>query len=63
MFDSGLLLERLQCVLTALVRIPRRCADISQASDFLKSEAGLERIPPLIETVKAMIEDIEHGVA
>ena len=127
MYDSGLLLERLQCVLTALERIPRRCADISQPSDFSSSEAGLdrmdaicmiliaageefkivdrqtegklfarypqvqwrgaiglrdvlahgyfdvdteqlytvcvERIPALIETVKTMIEDLEHGVA
>ena len=127
MYDSGLLLERLQCVLTALERIPRRCADISQPSDFLASEAGLdrmdaicmiliaageefkkidrqtegrlfarypqvrwraamglrdvlahgyfdvdteqlftvcmERIPSLIETMKTMIEDIEHGAA
>jgi len=44
MYDSGLLLERLQAVLTALERIPRRCADISQPSDFLTSEAGLDRM-------------------
>ena len=127
MYDSSLLLERLQSVLTALERIPRRCADISQPSDFLTSDAGLdrmdaicmiliaageefkkidrqtegklfarypqvqwrgviglrdvlahgyfdvdteqlyticvERIPALIETVKTMIQDIEHGAA
>ena len=127
MYDSGLLLERLQTVLTALERIPRRCADISQPSDFSADEAGLdrmdavcmiliaageefknidkqtegklfarypqvqwrgamglrdvlahgyfdvdteqlytickERIPVLIETVRQMIKDIEHGAA
>ena len=44
MYDSGLLLERLQTVLTALERIPRRCADISQPSDFLADDAGLDRM-------------------
>ena len=127
MYNSGLLLERLQSVLTALERIPRRCADISQPSDFFTSDAGLdrmdaicmvliavgeefknidrqtegklfarypqvqwrgaiglrdvlahgyfdvdaeqlyticlERIPSLIETVKTMMEDLEHGAA
>ena len=127
MCDSGLLLERLQSVLTALERIPRRCAGISQPSDFLASDAGIDRmdaicmiliaageefkkidrqtegklfarypqvewraaiglrdvlahgyfdvdteqlyaictdrIPQLIETVKTIIEDIEHGAA
>lgn len=127
MYDSALLLERLQTVLAALERIPRRCAAISQPSDFLASEAGLdrmdaicmiliaageefknidrrtegelfarypqvqwrgaiglrdvlahgyfdvdteqlytictERIPGLIETLKTMIEDLEHGAA
>jgi len=127
MYDSDLLLERLQTVLAALERIPRRSAAISQPSDFLATEAGLdrmdaicmiliaageefkkidrqtegrlfarypqvqwraaiglrdvlahgyfdvdteqlfticaERIPALIETLKTMIEDLEHGVA
>ncbi len=44
MYDPGLLLKILQSVLTALERIPRRCADISQPSDFLTSEAGLDRM-------------------
>ncbi len=127
MSDANLLVERLQSVLTALERIPRRCAGISQPSDFLTSDAGIdsmdaicmiliaageefknidrqtegnlfarypqvqwrgaiglrdvlahgyfdvdteqlyticmERIPPLIETVRKMIADIEHGAA
>ena len=127
MSDANLLLERLQSVLTALERIPRRCAGISQPSDFLTSDAGIdsmdsicmiliaageefkkidrqtegnlfarypqvqwrgaiglrdvlahgyfdvdteqlyticmERIPQLIETVRKMIADIQHGAA
>lgn len=127
MSDANLLLERLQTILAALERIPRRCADISQPSDFLASDAGIdrmdgicmiliavgeefkkidrqtegnlfarypqvqwrgaiglrdvlahgyfdvdteqlytictERIPPLIETIRQMIGDIEHGAA
>ncbi|MGH9898557.1 MAG: HepT-like ribonuclease domain-containing protein [Pyrinomonadaceae bacterium] len=127
MSDANLLLGRLQSVLTALERIPRRCGGISQPSDFLTSDAGrdrmdaicmiliaageefkkmdrqtegklfarypqvqwrgaiglrdvlahgyfdvdteqlyticMERIPPLIETVRKMIEDIVHDTA
>ena len=127
MSDANLLLERLQTILAALGRIPRRCAGISQPSDFLASDAGIdrmdgicmiliavgeefkkidrqtegnlfarypqvqwrgaiglrdvlahgycdvdteqlytictERIPPLIETIRQMIGDIEHGAA
>ena len=127
MYDSGLLEERLQSVLTALERIPRRCANISQPSDFLASQTGMdrmdaicmvliaageefkkidrqtegrlfarypqvqwrgaiglrdvlahgyfdvdteqlyticvERIPPLIETLKTMLADVQHGDA
>lgn len=36
MSDANLLLERLQSVLKALERIPRRCAGISQPERFLK---------------------------
>lgn len=127
MYDSGILVERLQSVLTALERIPRRCAGILQPSDFVAGPDGIdrmdaicmiliaageefkkidrqtegelfarypqvewrgaiglrdvlahgyfdvdteqlyticmERIPTLIETVKAMIKDMEHGAA
>ena len=44
MSDANLLVERLQTVLTALERIPRRCAGISQPSDFLASDAGVDRM-------------------
>ena len=127
MSDPSLLLERLQTTLEALERIPRRFAEVSQPSDFLSSDAGIDRmdaicmiliavgeefkridkqtdgqlfarypqipwraamgvrdvlahgyfdvdveqlyticqehIPSLIETIRKMIEDIEHGAA
>ena len=40
MSDAQLLFERLQTVLAALERIPRRCAAISKPGDFLASDAG-----------------------
>ena len=43
MSDANLLVERLQAVLKALERIPRRCVGISQPSDFLASDAGIDR--------------------
>ncbi|MBI5179372.1 MAG: DUF86 domain-containing protein [Nitrospinae bacterium] len=42
--DRALLRERLESVLEALERIPRRCADIRSAGDFTKSEQGKERL-------------------
>ena len=42
MSDANSLLDRMQSVLTALERIPRRFAGISQPSDFLTSDAGID---------------------
>ena len=60
MYDSGLLLERLQTVLTALERIPRRCADISQPSDFLANEAGLDRMDAVCMILIAAGEEFKN---
>ena len=59
MCDAGLLLERLQTVLTALERIPRRCADISQPSDFLTSDAGLDRMDAICMILIAAGEEFK----
>jgi len=59
MYDPGLLLERLQSVLTALERIPRRCADISQPSDFSTSEAGLDRMDSICMILIAAGEEFK----
>lgn len=44
MSDSTLLRERLESVLKALERIPRRFADIRSADDFSRSEEGQDRL-------------------
>lgn len=44
MSDSTLLRERLESVLEALERIPRRFADIRSADDFSRSEEGRDRL-------------------
>lgn len=127
MYDPELLVERLQALLEALERIPRRFAGIAVPADFTSTDAGIDRmdaicmiliaageelknidhktagtllsrypgvkwrgamgvrdilahayfqvnaeqlfdicrtdIPALIETVKTMIKDVEHGLA
>ncbi|MDJ1180025.1 type II toxin-antitoxin system ParD family antitoxin [Roseofilum sp. BLCC_M91] len=42
--DRDRLLERLKAMLTALQKIPRRFASISEPNDFLSSEEGGDRI-------------------
>jgi uncharacterized protein with HEPN domain len=44
MFDSSLLIERLDSVLEALERIPRRLANVSSAEGFSGSEEGKDRL-------------------
>lgn len=60
MYDSSLLLERLQTVLMALERIPRRCADISQPSDFSADEAGLDRMDAICMILIAVGEEFKN---
>ena len=42
MSDNDLLIERLQQILTALERIPRRFESIAEPQDFCRTESGLE---------------------
>ena len=44
MYDPELLVERLQSLLEALERIPRRFADIASPADFVSSDAGIDRM-------------------
>jgi len=59
MYDSGLLLERLQSILAALERIPRRCAAISQPSDFVTSDEGVDRMDAICMTLIAAGEEFK----
>ena len=60
MYDSGLLLERLQTILTALERIPRRCADISRPSDFSADDTGLDRMDAICMILIAAGEEFRN---
>ena len=46
MSDPSLLRERLESVLEALERIPRRLADVPSAECFAESEEGKDRWTP-----------------
>jgi uncharacterized protein with HEPN domain len=59
MSDANLLVERLQTVLTALERIPRRCVGISQPSDFLASDAGVDRMDAICMILIAAGEEFK----
>ena len=51
---------RLQPVLTALERIPRRCAAISEPSDFTADEAGLDRMDGICMILIAAGEEFKN---
>lgn len=59
MYDSTLLLERLESILSALERIPRRCTDISRPGDFLASEAGMDRMDAICMILIAVGEEFK----
>ena len=59
MSDANLLLERLQTVLTALERIPRRCVEILQPSDFLATDAGIDRMDAICMILIAVGEEFK----
>ncbi|NEQ96378.1 MAG: DUF86 domain-containing protein [Cyanothece sp. SIO2G6] len=62
MFDrtqQPLLIARLRMVLTALERIPTRFASIQQPSDFVSSDAGLERMDSICMVLIAAGEEFK----
>lgn len=59
MSDRNLLEERLQRVLTALRRIPKRFASIEKPSDFVVSETGLERMDSICMVLIAVGEEFK----
>ena len=56
MFDSSLLRERLESVLEALERIPRRLADVPSAEWLAASEEGKDRLDAICMTLIAVGE-------
>ena len=59
MSDANLLVERLQTVLEALERIPRRCVGISQPSDFLAGDDGVDRMDAICMILIAAGEEFK----
>lgn len=54
--DRDRLLERLKAMLTALQKIPRRFASISEPNDFLSSEEGGDRMDAICMILLAVGE-------
>lgn len=59
MSDSELLMERLEMVVSALERIPRRFSAISKPDDFLNSPDGLDRMDAICMILIAAGEEFK----
>lgn len=59
MSDPDLLVERLESILEALERIPRRFATITQPDDFRTSEEGLEHMDAICMILIAIGEEFK----
>jgi len=60
MYDTELLVEKLQTLLEALERIPRRFADIDSSADFTSSDAGIDRMDAICMILIAAGEEIKN---
>lgn len=60
MYDPELLVEKLQTLLEALERIPRRFADIDSPEDFTSSDAGIDRMDAICMILIAAGEEIKN---
>ncbi len=60
MSDANLLSERLQMVLAALERIPRRFVGISRPGDFLADESGVDRMDAICMILLAAGEEFRR---
>ena len=59
MYDPELLVERLRTLLEALMRIPRRFADIAAPSDFYANDAGIDRMDAICMILIATGEELK----
>jgi uncharacterized protein with HEPN domain len=60
MYDPELLVERLQSLLEALERIPRRFANIASPADFVSSDEGIDRMDAICMILIAAGEEIKN---
>ena len=59
MSDAELLREKLEVILEALERIPRRFADIEKPDDFYASEAGIDQMDAICMVLIAVGEEFK----
>jgi uncharacterized protein with HEPN domain len=60
MYDPELLVEKLQALLEALGRIPRRFADIATPADFYASDDGVDRMDAICMILIAAGEELKN---
>jgi len=60
MYDAELLVERLQTLLEALERIPRRFAGIAVPGDFHAGDAGIDRMDAICMILIAAGEELKN---
>ena len=60
MYDPDLLLEKLQTLLEALERIPRRFAEIAAPDDFYANDAGIDRMDAICMILIAVGEKLKN---
>jgi uncharacterized protein with HEPN domain len=60
MYDPELLVEKLEALLEALERIPRRFAGIAAPADFYASDEGVDRMDAICMIVIAAGEELKN---
>ncbi len=60
MYDPELLVEKLETLLEALERIPRRFSEIARPEDFTSSDEGIDRMDAICMILIAAGEEIKN---
>lgn len=60
MYDRELLIEKLQTMLSALERIPRRFASIAEPSDFYLTDEGVDKMDAICMILIAAGEELKN---
>ncbi len=60
MYEPEVLIDKLETLLEALERIPRRFAEINKPSDFYNTDAGIDRMDAICMILIASGEEIKN---
>ena len=60
MYDRELLIEKLQTLVSALNRIPRRFAAITEPSDFYLTEDGVDKLDAICMILITAVEELKN---